>query len=175
MIRNEDGTYTSFLGDNDGGWACHYLNALCFEFAVTADPEVRAEAINIFRPSINEAPVPASYTIYSVGDHDQTTERLYGKADESHGRRAAFKSKIIPTTRSSRKYTSFMFHRFVAEGRKRSGRRARTTVTDHIVDDGSAPRGLHRKFHGFGPLGPDFVYSPFGRDELGSKFPPHSA
>ena len=46
--RADRGDYVRFLGDNDLGWACHYLDALCYKYAVTKDPAVRAEAVHVF-------------------------------------------------------------------------------------------------------------------------------
>ena len=38
-----------FVSDNDGGWAGHLLNGLCFKYAVTKDPAVREQAVDVFR------------------------------------------------------------------------------------------------------------------------------
>ena len=41
--------WVRFISDNDGGWAGHLLNGLCFKYAVTKDPEVREQALDVFR------------------------------------------------------------------------------------------------------------------------------
>ncbi|MFH1739435.1 MAG: hypothetical protein ABIH23_10550 [bacterium] len=73
LLLQDDGTYIRFLGDNDGGWACHYLDALCFEYAVTGDPEVRAEAVDVFKTikwteEITPMPGFPARAIYAVGE-----------------------------------------------------------------------------------------------------------
>ena len=37
------------VSDNDAGWSSHYVAAMCFKYAVTADPDARAEAVNSFK------------------------------------------------------------------------------------------------------------------------------
>ncbi len=44
--RNE---WVRFISDNDGGWAGHLLNGFCFKYAVTKDPAVREQAVEVFR------------------------------------------------------------------------------------------------------------------------------
>ncbi|MDX9973658.1 MAG: hypothetical protein RBU21_11800 [FCB group bacterium] len=43
------GEWVRFISDNDGGWAGHLLNAYSFKYAVTKDPAVREQALEIFR------------------------------------------------------------------------------------------------------------------------------
>ncbi|GMV99973.1 MAG: hypothetical protein AMXMBFR84_11120 [Candidatus Hydrogenedentota bacterium] len=50
LTWDEDrGEWVRFISDNDGGWAAHLMNAYCFKYAVTKDPKVREQAIEVFR------------------------------------------------------------------------------------------------------------------------------
>ena len=44
-----DGEWQREVSDNDVGYSSHYLNAKCFEFAVTGNPDVRAEAVDMMK------------------------------------------------------------------------------------------------------------------------------
>ncbi|MBX7258502.1 MAG: hypothetical protein K1Y02_19220 [Candidatus Hydrogenedentes bacterium] len=44
-----NGEWEREVSDNDVGYSSHYLNAKCFEFAVTGDPKVRAEAVDMMK------------------------------------------------------------------------------------------------------------------------------
>ncbi len=177
LIRHEDGTYTRFLGDNDGGWACHFLNALCFEFAVTGNPEVRAEAVDVFKTikwTEEITPIPGfpARAIYAVGEPAiKTTGGSAGRAAEwnlTDDGRWEWKGDTSSDEVIAQYYTSFVFYKLVAEGPERDAAREHIQrITDHIIDNGWVLRDLDGKPTVWAHWDPDFIYSPFHRDEMG--------
>ena len=73
LNQSKEGKWIRFLSDNDVGWVCHYLDALCFEYAVTGDPAVKEEAIDVFKSvkwSEEITPIDGfpARAIYAVGE-----------------------------------------------------------------------------------------------------------
>lgn len=48
-LGKRDGEWLRSISDNDIGFSAHYLVARCFEYAVTKDPAVKAEAIDMMK------------------------------------------------------------------------------------------------------------------------------
>jgi len=177
LIRNDDGTYTRFCSDNDGGWTCHYLDALCFEYAVTGDPEVRDEAIDVFKSlkwteEITPIDGYPARAIYAVG------EDAIKAATGSAGRPSEWnptddglwewKGDTSSDEVMSHIFTISLFHDLVAEGiEKEAAREHLQRIIDHIIDNGWCLRDLDGKPTVWGRWEPEFIYSPIHTDERG--------
>jgi hypothetical protein len=177
LIRSKDGTYTRFLGDNDGGWACHYLDSLCFEYAVTGDPEVRAEAVDVFKTikwteEITPMPGFPARAIYAVGEPAiKTTGGSAGRAAEwnlTADGKWEWKGDTSSDEVASHYYTTALFYELVAQGREKEAAREHIRrITDHIIDNGWLLRDRDGKPTVWARWEPDFVFSPQHKDELG--------
>ncbi len=72
-LVKRDGEWIRHISDNDVGYSSHYFNALCYKFAVTGDPAVRDEALDMMKSvkwseeitSIDGFP---ARSIWAVGD-----------------------------------------------------------------------------------------------------------
>ncbi|MCL4216027.1 MAG: hypothetical protein KJ052_03340, partial [Candidatus Hydrogenedentes bacterium] len=170
LTRNADGTYTRFIGDNDIGFTCHYLNGLCFEYAVTRDPVVRAEAVDIFKTvkwseeitGIKGYPARA---IYAVGEDARKTEwGSAGRAAEYHETedgKWVWKGDTSSDEIVAQYYTVSLFHDLVAEGvEKEAAKEHLQRMTDHIIDNGWALIDVDGKPTVWAQWSPEFIYSP---------------
>ncbi len=173
----DDGSYVRFLSDNDVGWVCHYLDALCFEYAVTGDPAVRAEAIDVFKTvkwSEEITPIggfPAR-AIHAVGEEANLAETgSAGRPSEwnlTADGKWQWKGDTSSDEIASQYYTMSIFYDLVAEG----GEKAMVVdhiqrMTDHIIDNGWVLRDLDGKPTVWARWDPEFINSPAHRDEFG--------
>ena len=177
LTPNKDGTYTRYLGDNDGGWACHYLDALCFEYAVTKDPEVRAEAVDVFKTikwTEEITPIPGfpARAIYAVGEPAiKTTGGSAGRAAEwnlTDDGKWEWKGDTSSDEIASQYYTTAVFYELVAQGKEKEAAREHVQrITDHIIDSGWMLRDTDGKPTVWARWEPEFIYSPEHTDERG--------
>ena len=177
LTPNQDGTYTRYLGDNDGGWACHYLSALCFEYAVTGDPQVREEAVDVFRTikwTEEICPIPGfpARAIYAVGEPAIKTEGgSAGRAAEwnlTADGKWEWKGDTSSDEIASQYFTTAVFYELVAQGKeKEAAREHMQRVTDHIIDNGWLLRDKDGKPTVWARWEPDFIFSPEHTDEKG--------
>jgi hypothetical protein len=170
LNRADDGRYVRFLSDNDVGWICHYLDALCFEYAVTGDPAVRAEAVDVFKSvkwSEEITPIDGfpARAIYAVGEEANLA------ATGSAGRPSEWnltedglwrwKGDTSSDEIASQYYTVSIYYDLVAEGEEKAVAREHVQrMTDHIIDNGWVLRDLDGKPTVWARWEPDFIYSP---------------
>ncbi|MCP4645941.1 MAG: hypothetical protein GY851_36185 [bacterium] len=170
LFRKDEGGYIRFLSDNDVGWACHYLDALCFEYAVTGDPDVRAEAIDVFKSvkwseeitSIDGFPARAIYaegeeaTLAATGSAGRPSE--WNPTEDGKWR---WKGDTSSDEVASQYYSMLVFHDLVAEGEDKEAVRDHVKrMTDHIIDSGWVLRDLDGKPTVWARWDPDFINSP---------------
>jgi hypothetical protein len=177
LTLNKDGSYTRYLGDNDGGWACHYLSALCFEYAATGDQQVREEAVDVFKTIkwMEEiCPIPGfpSRAIYAVGEPAiKTTGGSAGRAAEwnlTEDGKWEWKGDTSSDEVASHYFTTAVFFDLVAQGKEKDAAREHIQrVTDHIIDNGWMLRDSDGKPTVWARWEPDFIYSPEHTDERG--------
>lgn len=177
LVREPDGTYTRYLSDNDVGWACHYLDALCFEYAITKDPDVRAEAVDVFKSikwSEEISPIrgfPAR-AIYAVGEPSHKDQ--FGSA----GRPAEWnrtpdniwewKGDTSSDEIIQQFYSVSIFFDLVAEGiEKEAAIEHIDRMMTHIIDSGWCLRDLDGKPTVWARWEPEFIYGPEHTDERG--------
>jgi hypothetical protein len=175
LQRRPDGTYIRFLDDNDGGWACHYLDALCYEYAVTGDAAVRDNAVDVFKTiKWTEEITPIAgfpaRSIHAVGEEaNKATTGSAGRPAEWN-RTADGKWEWKGDTSSdeviAQYFTVSLFHDLVAEGKaKVAAKEHLERVTDHIIDNGWVLRDLDGKPTVWARWEPEFIYSPQHTDE----------
>ena len=177
LFREDDGTYVRFCSDNDGGWICHYLDALCFEYAVTGDPQVREEAIDVFKTvkwteeitPIDGFPARA---IYAVGeDAIKASTGSAGRPSEwnlTDDGLWEWKGDTSSDEIMSHIFTVSLFHDLVAEGReKEAAKEHLQRIIDHIIDNGWCLRDLDGKPTVWARWEPEFINNPVHSDERG--------
>ncbi|MBI2431416.1 MAG: hypothetical protein HYV26_00915 [Candidatus Hydrogenedentes bacterium] len=173
----DDGRYIRFLSDNDVGWICHYLDALCFEYAVTGDPSVRAEAIDVFKTvkwSEEITPIDGfpARAIYAVGEEaNLAATGSAGRPSEwnlTEDGRWKWKGDTSSDEVASQYYTMSILYDLVAEGEEKALVSEHVQrMTDHIIDNGWVLRDLDGKPTVWARWEPEFVYSPEHTDERG--------
>jgi hypothetical protein len=177
LNRTEDGRYVRFLSDNDVGWLCHYLDALCFEYAVTGDPAVRAEAVDIFKTikwSEEVTPIDGfpARAIHVVGEEAILAETgSAGRPSEwnlTEDGKWQWKGDTSSDEIASQYYTMSIFYDLVAgDEEKPLVQEHVRRMTDHIIDNGWVLRDLDGKPTVWARWEPEFIYSPYHTDERG--------
>lgn len=177
LILNDDGTYSRFISDNDVGWACHYLDALCFEYAVTGDEAVRAEAVDVFKTvKWSEVVTPIdgfpARSIASVGENEVlATTGSAGRPSEwnrTEDGKWDWKGDTSSDEVIQQIYTIAIFYDLVAQGiEKEMAREHIDRMMTHIIDSGWYLKDLDGKPTVWAQWQPEFIYSPQHTDERG--------
>ncbi len=177
LNRNADGTYQRFFGDNDIGYTCHYLDALCFEYAVTKDPAVREEAVDIFKTikwSEEITPIDGypARSIHAVGEKGRRTD-LGSAGRPAEWNRSGdglweWKGDTSSDEVVAHVYSVSLFHDLVAEGaEKKAAAEHLERLIGHIVDNGWVLMDLDGKPTVWAQWSPEFIFSPEHVDERG--------
>ncbi|NQT94782.1 MAG: hypothetical protein HQ559_18645 [Lentisphaerae bacterium] len=177
LNREDDGSYIRYLSDNDVGWLCHYLDALCFEYAVTGDPQVRAEAIDAFKSvkwSEEITPIDGfpARAIYAVGEESILAPTgSAGRPSEwnlTEDGKWRWKGDTSSDEIASQYYTMSIFYDLVAEGEIKAAVKEHVQrMTDHIIDNGWVLRDLDGKPTVWARWNPEFINSPEHVAEFG--------
>ncbi|MBN2309413.1 MAG: hypothetical protein JXR94_10610 [Candidatus Hydrogenedentes bacterium] len=177
LDRTEDGGYIRFLSDNDVGWACHYLDALCFEYAVTGDAAVRAEAVDVFKSikwSEEITPIDGfpARAIYAVGEEAQLASTGSGgfpsEWNPTEDGLWKWKGDTSSDEIAAQYYTMSIFYDLVAgDDEKPLVADHIRRMTDHIIDNGWVLRDLDGQPTVWARWDPDFINSPEHTDEHG--------
>jgi len=177
LFRNEDGKYTRFLSDNDGGWVCHYLDALCFEYAVTGDAQVREEAVDVFKTvkwTEEVTPIDGfpARAIHAVGeDAILASTGSAGRPSEWNPTEDGlwqWKGDTSSDEVMSHIYSVSLFHDLVAKGQEKDAAKEHLQrIIDHIIDRGWVLRDLDGEPTVWARWEPDFINSPMHSDERG--------
>jgi hypothetical protein len=172
--RNE---YVRFLSDNDLGWACHYLDALCFKYAVTKDPAVRAQAVDVFKSvkwSEEITPIDGypARAIYAVGENaikaSTGSAGLPAEWNPTEDGKWEWKGDTSSDEVDSQIYTTAIFLELVAEGNaKKAATEHIQRIVAHIVDNGWSLRDLDGKPTRWARWGPDYLQVPYGYSARG--------
>jgi hypothetical protein len=177
LNKSADGEWVRFLSDNDVGWVCHYLDALCYEFAVTGDPALREEADDIFKsikwseeitpidgfPARAINAVEEQANLASTGSAGRPSE--WNLTEDGKWR---WKGDTSSDEVASQYYSIAVYYELVAQGKnKEAAREHIQRMTDHIIDSGWCLRDLDGKPTVWAQWSPDFVYSPKHTDERG--------
>jgi hypothetical protein len=175
LRKTEDGRYVRYISDNDVGWLCHYLNGLCFEYAVTGDVAVRAEAIDVFKTvkwSEEITPIDGfpARAIHTVGqDESLSPTGSAGRPSEWHLSEDGlwkWKGDTSSDEIVAQYYSMSVFHDLVAEGKEKDAVREHVQrMTDHLIDSGWYLKDLDGKPTVWARWDPEFIYSPDHLDE----------
>ncbi len=177
LSLDDNGKYIRYLSDNDVGWLCHYLDALCFEYAVTGDPTVRAEAIEAFKSvkwSEEITPIDGfpARAIYAVGEEGILAPTgSAGRPSEwnlTEDGKWRWKGDTSSDEIASQYYTMSIFYDLVAEGEIKAAVKEHVQrMTDHIIDNGWVLRDVDGKPTVWARWEPEFINSPEHVAEFG--------
>jgi len=141
--RNE---WIRFISDNDGGWAGHLLNAYCFKYAVTKDPAVRKQAVEVFRAlkwceEISGIPGFPARSIAAVGEKailaDTGSGGLPSEWNPTPDGLWLWKGDTSSDEVDSHIQSTVIFYELVAQGKeKEAAREHLRRIVGHIMDNG---------------------------------------
>jgi hypothetical protein len=169
--------WVRFISDNDGGWAGHLLNGLSFKYAVTRDPRVRDQAVEVFRalkwceeitpirgfPARAIAAVGESAILARTGSAGLPSEwnptpdgRWIWKGDTSS-------DEVVAHVQST-----MIFYELVAQGKeKEAAKEHLRRIVGHIIDNGWVLRDLDGKPTRWARWDPEYLNGPDGYDARG--------
>lgn len=166
------GEYIRFLSDNDLGWTCHYLDALCFKYAVTKDPRVREEAVDVFKTFKWSEEITPIKGFPARAIH-ATAERAVKSTTGSGGLPAEWnrteddlwewKGDTSSDEVDAHVYAVSLFLELVAQGKeKQAAQDHLDRVVGHIVDNGWVLRDLDGKPTRWARWDPEYLQRPYG-------------
>lgn len=173
----ETGKYTRFLSDNDGGWVCQYLDALCFEYAVTGDESVREEAVDVFKAikwTEEVTPIDGfpARAIHAVGEQaGLAATGSAGRPSEwnlTADKQWQWKGDTSSDETAAQYFSVSIFYDLVARGEeKEKAKEHIQRMTDHIIESGWYLKDLDGKPTVWARWDPEFIFSPQHTDERG--------
>ena len=169
--------YVRFLSDNDLGWTCHYLDALCFQYAVTKDAKVREQAVDVFR-SVKwaEEIVPIdgypARAIYAVGENaiKATTGSagLPAEWNPTEDGKWEWKGDTSSDEVDSHMYSTPVFLELAAQGKEKDAAKEHMSrILTHIIDNGWVLRDLDGKPTRWARWDPEYLQRAYGYDARG--------
>lgn len=166
------GEWLRHVSDNDVGYSSHYLHALCFKYAVTGDPEVRAEAVDMMKSvawSEVITPMPGfpARSVWAVGEpSDKAKHGSGGLPAEWHPTEDGvweWKGDTSSDETDAHVYETSLFLELVAEGKERDRAVEHLRrVIGHIVDNGWVLRDLDGKPTRWARWDPEYLQRPYG-------------
>lgn len=173
----ERGEWIRFISDNDGGWAAHLLNAYSFKYAVTKDPEVREQAVEVFRAlrwceMITPIPGFPARSIATVGEPSVLAATgsagLPSEWNPTPDGKWLWKGDTSSDEVDSHVQAVFVFYELAARGAdKDAAREHLRRVIGHIVDNGWVLRDLDGKPTRWARWDREFLHTPYGVNERG--------
>jgi hypothetical protein len=150
--RNE---WVRFISDNDGGWAGHLLNGLCFKYAVTKDPVVREQAVDVFRSlkwceeisGIRGFPARSIATAGEPAELAATgSAGLPSEWNPTPDGKWLWKGDTSSDEVDSHFQSTMIFYELAAQGKeKEAAREHLRRISGHIMDQGWVLRDLDGK------------------------------
>lgn len=171
------GEWVRFISDNDGGWTAHLLNGLCFKYAVTRDPQVREQAVEVFRALkwCEEITPISGFPARSIATIDEpsvlSSTGSGGLPSEWHPTpdgKWLWKGDTSSDEVDSHIQATVIFYELVAEGKeKEAAREHLRRIVGYIVDGGWVLRDVDGKPTRWARWDPAYLKSPAGVNELG--------
>jgi hypothetical protein len=147
--------WVRFISDNDGGWAGHLLNGLSFKYAVTKDPGVREQAVDVFRslkwcevvtgirgfPARSIATVGEPAVLAATG-----SAGLPSEWNPTPDGKWLWKGDTSSDEVDSHVQSTFIFCELAAQGKEKDAAREHLRrISTHIIDSGWVLRDLDGK------------------------------
>ena len=168
----QTGEWLRHVSDNDVGYSSHYLDALCFKYAVTGDPDVRAAAVDMMKSvTWSEAITPMdgfpARSIWAVGEAgDKAKHGSGGLPAEWHATDDGlweWKGDTSSDETDAHVYETSLFLELVAQGAERDAAIEHLgKVVGHIVDNGWLLRDLDGQPTRWARWDPEYLQRPYG-------------
>jgi len=172
--RNE---WIRFISDNDGGWAAHLLNAFSFKYAVTKDPKVREQAVEIFRSlcwceQISGIPGFPARSVATIGEPSHLAETgsagLPSEWNPTPDGKWLWKGDTSSDEVDSHIQSTVIFYELAAQGRERAAAQEHLRrVVGHIIDHGWVLADVDGKPTRWARWDPEYLQRPAGYDARG--------
>lgn len=172
-----DGEWVRHISDNDLGYSIHRLASLCFQYAVTHDPAVRAEAVDMMKSvkwsceitGIDGFPARA---IWAAGEKADKEMRGSGDYAAQWHRTAdglwEWKGDTSSDELVAHVYGTMLFLELVAGPEERPWALEHLNgIIGHIVREGFVLRDMGGQPTRWGRWDPDYLLSPDGTNERG--------
>ncbi len=166
-----------FISDNDGGWAGHLLNGLCFRYAVTKDPAVREQAVDVFRSlkwceevtSIRGFPARSIATVGEPALLAATgSAGLPSEWNPTADGKWLWKGDTSSDEVDAHVQSTMIFYELVAQGKaKEAAREHLRRISSHIIDNGWLLRDLDGKPTRWARWDPEYFRTPEGFEARG--------
>ena len=173
LLMWENGQWVREVSDNDVGYSSHYFDALCFKYAVTKDPAVKAEAVEMMKSmkwseeitSIDGFP---ARSIWAVGEEGHQAQHgsggLPAEWHETPDGKWQWKGDTSSDETDAHMYATSLFLELVAET---EDERAMAVdhlrrVVGHIVDNGFVLRDVDGQPTRWARWDPEYLQRPYG-------------
>jgi hypothetical protein len=171
------GEWIRFISDNDGGWAAHLLNGLSFKYAVTKDPKVREQAVEIFRSlywceQVSGIPGFPARSVATVGERAHLAETgsagLPSEWNPTPDGKWLWKGDTSSDEVDSHIQSTMIFYELAAQGKERDAAREHLRrVVGHIIDHGWLLADVDGKPTRWARWDPAYLKGPDGYDARG--------
>lgn len=172
--RNE---WVRFISDNDGGWAAHLLNGFGFKYAVTKDPKVREQAVEIFRTlrwceQVSGIPGFPARSVATVGEPSLLAETgsagLPSEWNPTPDGKWLWKGDTSSDEVDSHVQSTMIFYELAAQGKEREAAQEHLRrVIGHIIDHGWFLADVDGKPTRWARWDPEYLQRPYGYDARG--------
>jgi hypothetical protein len=147
--------WVRFISDNDGGWAGHLLNGFAFKYAVTKDPMVREQAVEVFRslkwceevsgirgfPARSVATVGEPAVLAATG-----SAGLPSQWNPTPDGKWLWKGDTSSDEVDSHFQSTMIFYELAAQGKEKDAAREHLRrISSHIIDNGWLLRDVSGK------------------------------
>lgn len=166
-----------FISDNDGGWVAHLLNAFSFKYAVTKDPKVREQAVEIFRTlrwceQVSGIPGFPARSVATVGEPSNLATTgsagLPSEWNPTPDGKWLWKGDTSSDEVDSHIQSTVIFYELAAEGKAREAAQEHLRrVVGHIIDHGWVLADVDGKPTRWARWDPEYLQRPYGYDARG--------
>ncbi len=173
LVWDEDEQkYVRFLSDNDGGWVSHYLDALCFKYAVTKDPAVREAAVDVFRSlkwceEISGIDGFPARSIYAVGENGVKAKTgsggLPAEWNKTEDGKFEWKGDTSSDEVDAHIFATTLFIELVAQGKEKEAAQEHLhRIVSHIIRNGWTLHDKDGKPTRWARWDPEYLQRPYG-------------
>jgi hypothetical protein len=173
VLFDRDGKWLREVSDNDVGYSSHYLAAKCYEYAVTGDPEARAEALDMMKTvkwseEITTIDGFPARSIYAVNEPTAKAEHGSGGLPAEWHRTPdnlwEWKGDTSSDETDAHVYETMLFLELVADDEEKVWATEHLDrMVGHIVDNGYLLRDVDGQPTRWARWDPEYLFTPYGQ------------
>lgn len=170
--EDDAGEWVREISDNDAGYSCHYLSAMCFKYAATGDESARKEAVNSFLSQVwveQATPIEGfpARSMWAKGEKGHQAQHGSGGLPAEWHNTADGKFEWKGDTSSDETdahfYAVATFHDLVAKGEeKEMAARHLNRIASHIMENGFLLRDIDGQPTRWARWDPEYLQRPYG-------------